>query len=189
MAIRQPRPTPSVYEGDGPSAYDGRRMSEGEYLALPEVKPYLEYVNGVVRQKPMVNAAHGRIVAWLTHWMVNYIEAHGGDVGPERTVRMAPNFRLPDAAYWAPGRPSGDDSIPSVAIEVRSPNQPMRTLRDKCRAFRAAGVETCWLIDPDRRTAEVFQGELDAAPVTALESTAMPGFSVALADLFKVLDR
>ena len=102
---------------------------------------------------------------------------------------MAPNYRLPDAAYWAPGRPSGDNSVPSVAVEVRSPNQAMRGLRDKCRAFRAAGVDTCWLIDPDARTAELFEGDHDALRVTVLESSAMPGFSVALADLFKVLDR
>ena len=169
--------------------YDGRRMSEAEYLALPEVKPYLEYVDGVVRQKPMVNAAHGRLIRKLDALFDAYIEAVGGDGGPERRVAMSPNRRLPDTAYWAPGRPSGDDSVPSVAVEVRSPNQPMRQLRDKCRAFRAAGVDTCWLIDPDARTAELFEGDNDAVPVTALESTAMPGFSIALADLFKVLDR
>jgi Uma2 family endonuclease len=85
--------------------------------------------------------------------------------------------------------PSGDDSIPSVAVEVRSRGQSMRILRDKCRAFRDAGVVTCWLIDPDRRTAELFEGDADAVAVTVLESAAMPGFSVALADLFKVLER
>jgi Uma2 family endonuclease len=164
-------------------------MSEAEYLALPEVKPYLEYVDGVVRQKPMVNRAHGRLVSRLAALFEAYIDAHGGDTGPERTVRMLPNYRLPDNAYWAPERASGDNSVPSVAVEVRSPNQPMRDLRDKCRAFRAAGVETCWLIDPDARTAELFEGEQDAVRVTALESSAMPGFSVPLADLFKVLDR
>jgi Uma2 family endonuclease len=189
MAIRHPRGLPHIAQRDGPSAYDGQRMSETEYLALPEVKPYLEYVDGVVRQKPMVNAAHRRLVNKLSALLEAYIEAHGGDAGPEGRVRMAPNFRLPDNAYWAPGRPSGDDSLPSVAVEVRSPNQPLRDLRDKCRAFRAAGVETCWLIDPEARTAELFEDERDAVPVTALESSAMPGFAVALADLCKVLDR
>src|SRR5690242_6483597 len=179
MAIRQPRPTPSVYEGDGPSAYDGKRMSEAEYLALPEVKPYLEYVDGVVRQKPMVNAAHRSLVRRLDALLDRYIESHGGDGGPEARVRIAPNYRLPDTAYWAPGRPSGDDSIPSVAVEVRSPGQTMRTLRDKCRAFRRGGVVTCWLIDPERRTAELFEGDANGAAVTVLESTEMPGFSVA----------
>lgn len=33
-------------------------MSESEYLALPEEKPYLEYIDGVVLQKPMPNKSH-----------------------------------------------------------------------------------------------------------------------------------
>ncbi len=126
-------------EGDGPSRYNGKRMSEADYLALPEVKPYLEYVDGVVRQKPMVNAAHRRIIFTIDMALGRYIETHGGDAGPEGRVRLdSGNYFLPDTAYWAPDRPSGDDSIPSVAVEVRSPGQPMPGLREKCRAFRAA---------------------------------------------------
>ncbi|MBK7725654.1 MAG: Uma2 family endonuclease [Dehalococcoidia bacterium] len=36
-------------------------MTPEEYLALPEEKPYLEYVDGVVLQKPMPNEEHSRI--------------------------------------------------------------------------------------------------------------------------------
>jgi Uma2 family endonuclease len=164
-------------------------MSEAEFLALPEVKPYLEYVDGAVRQKPMVNAAHRRIVRRLDARLDRYIEERGGDGGPEATVRLgAQTYRLPDTSYWAPERASDDNSIPSVAVEVRSPGQSMATLREKCRAFRRGGVDTCWLIDPRARTAEVFEGERDAERVLLLESVAMPGFSLALSELFKVLE-
>ena len=187
MAIRKPRPR--FDESDGPSRYDGQRMSEAEYLALPEVKPYLEYLDGVVRQKPMVGSAHGRVVRRLDRLFDEYIDKHGGDAGPERHVRLdGRNYRLPDTAYWAPGRPSGDNSIPSLTVEVRSPGQALDSLRDKCRAFRRAGVDTCWLIDPAARRAEIFEGDRDGEAVAALESVAMPGFSLTLADLFKVLD-
>ena len=175
-------------EGDGPSRYDGKRMSEAEYLALPEVKPYLEYVDGVVRQKPMVNKAHGSVVRRLDRLFDQYIERHGGGGGPERRVRLASNYRLPDTTYWAPGRSDEDDSIPSVVVEVRSPGQSMAMLREKCRAFRAAGVDTCWLIDPIARTAELFEAARDAEHVTVLESSAMPGFALPLSELFTVLD-
>ena len=49
-------------------------MSAREYLALPEEKPYLEYIDGVVEQKPMVNAQHGRTVARLDHRFILYAE-------------------------------------------------------------------------------------------------------------------
>ena len=81
-----------------------------------------------------------------------------------------------------------DDSIRSVAGEVRSPGQSVAMLREKCRAFRAAGVDTCWLIDPVARTAEMFEGDADGRRVTVLESVAMPGFVLPLDELFKVLD-
>jgi len=168
-------------------------MSEAEYLALPEEKPYLEYVDGVVLQKPMPNAKHRRLSADITIALGLYArENGGGDYGPEGRVRLdTGRYRLPDTAYWVPGRPSGDDSLPALAVEVLSPSQDLSELREKCRSFRRAGVDAGWLIDPDRRTAEVFEGDDDGRMVSAegtLESPLLPGFALELAALFAVLD-
>ena len=62
MAIRQPKPPP---ERSPVSKYHGRRMTEEEYLALPEEKPYLEYVDGVVLQKPVPDDLHGRLIMFF----------------------------------------------------------------------------------------------------------------------------
>ena len=169
-------------------------MSEEEYLALPEEKPYLEYVDGVVLQKPMPDDLHRRIIHFLSYILYGYQLKAGGDGGPEGRIRLpdGSGFRLPDNAYWAHGRYSGADSVPSVVIEVRSPDQTLAELRRKCRAFRANGVDVCWLIDPYARTVEVFEGDRDADQLPAdgaLETSVMPGFSVPLSELFAVLDR
>lgn len=169
-------------------------MSEAEYLALPEEKPYLEYVDGVVLQKPMPDEFHRRLVWFLDFLLYQYARVHGGDGGPEGRMRLADGsgFRLPDTAYWAPGRPSGSDSTPSLAIEVRSSDQTMAELRRKCRSFRANGVACCWLIDPYVRTVEVFEADRDAeqlAADVALETAVMPGFSVPQADLWAAMER
>lgn len=191
MAIRRPI---AREERIPVSRYHGRRMDEAEYLALPEEKPYLEYVDGVVLQKPMADEFHGRLVAFLDYMIYGYKLLRGGDVGPERRVRLADGsgYRLPDTAYWAPGRPSGNDSTPSVVVEVRSSDQAMAELRRKCRAFRANGVDCCWLIDPYARNVEVFEGERDGARLAEdepLETTVMPGFSVSQAELWAALER
>ena len=168
-------------------------MTEGEFLALPEEKPYLEFVDGVVTQKTMADAAHGRLVGLLDLEFGLYEREHGGDYGPERRVRMlSGNYQVPDTAYFAPGSRSGDDSLPTVAVEVRSPGETMRAQREKCRRYRAAGVPVCWLIDPVGRTVEVFEADLDAEPLPhdgALQTEAMPGFSLTVRELFAVLDR
>ena len=163
-------------------------MTDAEYLALPEEKPYLEYVGGVVLQKAVPSSLHRRIVFRIDAALFAYIETHGGDAGPEGRVRL-PNgsYRLPDTAYWKPGIPSGDDTVPTLVVEVRSPGEPMRDQREKCRQFREAGVEVCWLIDPQSRVVEVFEDEQDGEPVDhegALMTSRMPEFAVPLAELW-----
>jgi Uma2 family endonuclease len=191
MAIRQPKPRPLDYPV---SKYHGRRMTEAEFLALPEEKPYLEYVDGVVLQKPMPNKAHSRLVKFIVVAIAAFEARSGGNSGPEQRMRLpdGSGYRLPDTAYWASGRDDGDDTVPTVAIEVRSPGQTMAELRRKCRSFRANGVEVCWLLDPQSRSVEVFEGERDGDRLVAdavLESPAMPGFTLTLSELFAVLDR
>jgi Uma2 family endonuclease len=193
MAVRQPKPPKNEFPV---SKYHGRRMTEAEFLALPEEKPYLEYVDGVVIQKPMPNRDHRRIVEELIFQIGTYRRLHQlrGSAGPEGRVRLpdGSGFRLPDTAYWAPGRLDGDDSVPSLVVEARSPGQALAELRRKCRAFRANGVDVCWLIDPLSRTAEVFEGDRDGEALPSdgvLETAVMPGFSLSLVELFAVLDR
>ncbi len=188
MAIGQSAP-PRIQR----SRHHARRMTEAEFLALPEEQPYLEFVDGVVTQKTMADHQHRRLVGKLDQKFGNYVDLTGGDFGPEGRVRMPPgNYQVPDTAYFAPGARSGNDSIPTVAVEVRSRDETMRAQREKCRRYRAAGVPVCWLIDPVGRTVEVFEGDLDAEPVAhdgALETAAMPGFSLTIRDLFAFLDR
>lgn len=194
MAIHPPRkrslPPPRPADV---SRYHGARMTEEEYLSLPEEKPYLEYVYGVVLQKPMPNNDHSTLAFELAAEIALYRRQHGGYGGIEGRVRLRGDtgYFLPDVAYWARGRPSGDDSIPTLAVEVRSPSQTMAEQRRKCRDFRASGVDVCWLIDPVSRRAEVFEGDRDAEllPVDGvLESEHLPGFSLPLPALFAVLD-
>jgi Uma2 family endonuclease len=166
-------------------------MSEAQYLSLPEERPYLEYVEGVVLQKPMPNKAHSRLVKAVILALAAYEARHGGNSGPEQRVHLpdGSGYRLPDTSYWAPGRDDSDDSVPSLAVEVRSPAQTLASLRRKCRTFRRNGVDVCWLIDPSSRSVEIFEGALDAERVVSgtLETRVMPGFSLSLEELFSVL--
>lgn len=168
-------------------------MSEAEFLALPEEKPYLEYVDGVVLQKPTPNKAHRVIVEELIFRIGLYRREKGGKAGPEGRVRLpdGSGYRLPDTAYWRPQLDDSDDTVPSLAVEVRSPGQTMSALRRTCRSFRANGVEVCWLIDPETRRVEIYDADNDGTSLDqggTLETPVMPGFSVAIGELFSALD-
>ena len=119
MAIRPARPAPARRQEFPVSKFHGRRMREDEYLALPEEKPYLEYIDGMVLQKPMPNKSHSRLVKLLILAIAAYEQKYGGDSGPEQRVALPDRsgYRIPDTAFWAPGRDNGDDSVPSLAVK------------------------------------------------------------------------
>ncbi|MCC7364457.1 MAG: Uma2 family endonuclease [Dehalococcoidia bacterium] len=173
------------------------RLSVEEYLALPEEKPYLEYVNGEVFEKPMPDWMHAAIVDELAAALREYRRARGGFSGPEGRVGFPPGedvrFYLPDLLYFAPGRDYRHRPMPppTLAVEVRSPGQSLTWLRDKCRFFRANGTDVCRLVDPEARTVELFDGEHDGATLrgdAVLTAAALPGFGLGLTGLFAVLD-
>ena len=69
---------------EAPSKYHGKRMSLAEYEALPEEKPYLEYWDGVVLQKPVPREDHWMLQGILTMRIVTYALQVGGFAGPRR---------------------------------------------------------------------------------------------------------
>jgi Uma2 family endonuclease len=167
-------------------------MTPEEYLALPEEKPYLEYVDGMVLQKPMPSFDHGALILQIGYFFKLWMMENGGGAGADVRTRLVelPNYRLPDVSFFAPGVGTGRDAVPTLAVEIRSPDQTMAELRRKCRFFRENGVEACWLIDPRSRTAEVFEGDRDAEQLVrdgVLTAACMPGFSLPLPELFAIL--
>lgn len=174
--------------------YDGQRMSEAAYLALPEEKPYLEYLDGVVLQKAMPDSNHSALVAELALLLGLFAREHGGWPGVERRVRIpGPGaFRLPDVEFTVAGVPQGDDTLPTLAIEVRSANETLASQRRKCDEWVEAGVHEAWLFEPRARTVEVFFADGDRMTLRAgdrLMSRAVAGLEIDLAALFQVLDR
>ena len=138
-------------------------------------------------RSPMVNASHRRIVGRLVLFFGRYAELRGGDFGPEGRVGLdSGDYFLPDAAFWLAGVDSGDDSIPTVAVEVRSPDQSLTKLRAKCRGYLRDGSSAAWLIDPQKQTVEVFEGTVVRTLKVGetLTCDAMPGFELPLDKLF-----
>ena len=167
-------------------------MTPEEYLALPEEKPYLEYVDGVVLQKPLPNEDHSELALELAYRFAVWLREHGeGSAGVEARAKLGdlPNYRLPNLSYWKPGIPRGEQAPPTLAVEIRSPDQTLAELRRKCESLRDSGVEACWLLDPVSRTAEIFEGrQRDTRSADALTAECLPGFDLPLRELFAVLD-
>lgn len=179
-----------------------QRMTVEEFLALPELEVgHRELIDGeVVISFPTFaheNAVLNLAVALKT-WMRG---APGrGTVSLAIDTFAGPTSSLgPDLQWWAEGRelpdrftrpyPMGD-----VVLEVRSPSTWALDVGVKRRLYEDGGVQELWLADPLSRTVLVFARSApdapdydavrDLAPEDELTSSLLPGFAVAIAELF-----
>jgi Uma2 family endonuclease len=178
----------------------GIEMSEDEYLASLSHSNRFEFTNGVVTAKRgplMTQKAHVALAEEISAAFRAYRMARGGFAGQTPTTNLSRGadrvYRLPDFAYWAAGRRVGDSIFdpPTACVEIVSPDQNFADLRMKCRLYRARGVDVCWLIHPQQRWAEVWDATRDGTRLEesdALDSAALPGFRVDLAQLWAAID-
>jgi len=132
-------------------------VSVEEYLAS-SYEPECEFIDGVLRQKPMATGRHGRMV---------------GDVGylirlrfprfvtsPEVSVRINERmYLIPDVI--AELRTHLQDPYPTepvhLCVEIISPCQSLGEMIAKCGIYHAWGVPYTWIIDPENREAWMYE--------------------------------
>lgn len=104
----------------------------------------------------------------------------------------------PDASYYVGAGPKNRmrfiDGVPVLAVEVRSQGDYGEAAEERLAGKRAdyfeAGTEVVWDVDPLARTVAVYrsaspeQPDLFSAGQTADAERALPGFNVAVDDIF-----
>lgn len=122
--------------------------------------------------------------------------------GPDGTVElMAGLVRIPDVAFtrWdrLPGRRYPDAPVPrlapNLAVEVLSRSNTPGEMAAKRQDYFTAGVELVWEIDPEARSVVVYTTTTQAMTLTATDTldggSVLPGFTLAVQELFAELDR
>lgn len=176
------------------------RLTLEEFLALPEEKPYHEFVDGEAVEKSMPNNDHGDLCAMLSHlWLALSLKAGRPlSVGTETRHIYRPS--TPDERVYLPDvsvteRPAGEPrnqvrERPDLAIEVLSPGDPTRRVAEKMQFYSQAGI-TAWLVDPIDRTITVFNpGEFAIVLQVGDRISASPileGESFSVEEIFSVL--
>ena len=78
---------------------------------------------------------------------------------------------------------------PDLAVEVKSPGDSNREVREKAEQWLAAVTSVVWVLDPDDRTATVYAPRQAPQVLTEAESLTggdlVPGFQVAVRELFE----
>lgn len=168
-------------------------ISLEDFLALPEMKPACEYIDGIVSQKPMPQGKHSTIQRDLTIAVEMALK-------PQRIGRAFPELRctfggrsiVPDVAIFGWDRiPRERDGTvanqfliaPDWMVEILSPDQSQTQVIKKILHGLKHGTQMGWLIDPDEQT--IFTYDADQLlrgfdlemPDTQLP---VPGFAVDL---------
>ncbi|HET6572491.1 MAG TPA: Uma2 family endonuclease [Fimbriiglobus sp.] len=176
--------------------------TEDDLLRAP--KPTCELIDGVLVEKPM-GSRESLLGVYVARLIGNHVESSdlGVVLGEAGHIRVAPGqIRAPDATFipWSafPGSEIPEDEAfwavaPGLVVEVLSPTNTDAEMDRKLRELFAAGCKLAWLIDPRSRSARVFTSPTktkELGPDGVLDGgRVLPGFKLALADLFAATKR
>ncbi|MBL8153321.1 MAG: Uma2 family endonuclease [Anaerolineae bacterium] len=167
------------------------------FMAQPENRDgRFELIHGEIIEKAMPTELHGLIVANLIALLWSFVKQTGrGRVGAEIRNRMPGddhNSRQPDISYFADAsRPIVErgavPQMPDLAIEVKSPDDSYKAMREKADYYLANGAGMVWLILTEKREVEVHRpGKLDVLTESDIldGGTVLPDFTLPVREIF-----
>ena len=171
-----------------------------ELLHLPTTGRRLELVKGKVYEMPPPGARHGNVAMRIGMLLsVHVRDNHLGVVFAAETgfiLRRDPDtVRAPDASFVAGNRlPEGGlpegylDTPPDLAVEVLSPGDTRREVREKAEDWLRAGTRLVWVIDPATRSVTVYRTAQELVVLSENDTLdggeVLPGFSCEIRELF-----
>ena len=169
-------------------------VSVEEYLRTT-YHPDCEYVDGVIEERNLGEEAHSILQRFFIVLFDNNKKTWNTRVYPEyRNQASTTRFRVPDVTVVRADTPRGTilRTPPLIAIEILSPTDALRGLREKVGDYLRFGVEHIWILDPYSRVAYLAdeRGFHEPAEGSATAVLTIPGtpIMVPLADVWVELD-
>ena len=183
----------------------GPVMTTEEMLALPENGTERDLIRGELREKPVSrrNRRHGRTQAntarFLGNWLIHQRDPRGELLGgntafrlrrnPDSTVGIDLAYISAALAEQTPENARFIEGVPVLAVEILSPSNTQEEVMEKVTLYLEVGVALVWVIEPVFRTVTVYRPgkdpELFNAEQELVGDPHLPGFRVAVADLFR----
>lgn len=188
-----------------PTGREVKLYTTEELLAMPDDGMERWLIRGQLREKEMTlrnrfhAALEARLAQLLGNWLDGQPEPRGQVYSGEAGVwlRRNPDTSVGiDVVYFPPGVEAaqvGDttmiEGVPSLAVEILSPNDVKKEVSEKIDAYLTIGVPLVWVIDPDRETITVFRPgqppELFNITQQMSADPHLPGFVVPVARVFR----
>ena len=196
-------PTPETLNPDrtGKPTDTLRYMTIEEYASLPELEDgyTCELVRGVVVREPDPAWSHRLLQFKLGKRLDAWIEQAGqGEVGLEGDCILSENpdtVRIPDVAVLLRRRSTDNEpggwvrGAPDIAIEVLSPSNTPRQMRERMDDYFGAGTLRVWIVDPTAHTVVIHRPDETSMPFKdgdhLEDPEILPGFALDVAELFE----
>jgi Uma2 family endonuclease len=196
MAISE---RPDTIDDGVPSRWVGQRMTLEEFLALPEQKPALEYIDGVVTQKVAAKPVHGSIQGFLYESLNAFARPRRLGITLTETRFVASRWSLvPDIVFYRRERlrvrqaPADLTDPPDLAIEIVSPEQRLADLLKKSVDYIGRGTAVAAVVEPREETVMIFR---PGQPLIVLQGDdridlddVLPGFELTVRQLFEAVN-
>jgi Uma2 family endonuclease len=166
-----------------------------DFIAQPTNREHLfELIHGEIVEK-MPTEEHGEIALIIGSAVRAFVAKYKlGRVGVEIRHQMPEdkrNSRMPDVSFVAGNRPrvteGGVPQMPDLAVEIKSPADSLKELREKAQYYMLNGTRLVWIVDPAKKLIVVLTPDdeqilleneiLDGGDV-------LPGFALPLKEIF-----
>lgn len=189
-----------------------KRLTFEEWQALPIIKQKCEVVDGVLVMPPSPFGEHPWTIGVMLDALRPFLTGRGlgialtapYDVLIQREplrVRQ-PDFLVVNAELTGIARPADLGGLPYLeyppllVVEVLSPSNTRRDIEQRLADYRSIGVPECWLSRFPSQSVEVLRLMPEGAVRVSsygmgdiLRSEVLPGFELAIADIFGPLLR
>jgi len=156
--------------------------------------------DGKVHAKPAVSMPHGLIQGGLVALLEGPDRARGRAATELNAAWGERRSYRPDVAFYARERlaelrtPDGHEWIrhprtpPDLAIEIRSPDEPVGDQLARCSWYVQHGVRLAWLVDFEQRVVYVLRAEVPGVSVHRADDLTAIGPDLRAADVFALLE-
>lgn len=185
-----------------PRATDG--MTLDEFLVIPQEKPYQEFVDGRVTEKPGFTERQSIAISQLCFRLGEYVRAHAPNLKAllrlDHVHRSAASnrFFIPDLClrdHAEMKRLGGGEIVatpPPFVAEIVLPEHSPRFQGDRTAFYMAIGTQVAWFIDAERQEIDVLCQGMPPKTYSAGSRLGIPGvvpgFEIAVENIFDLDD-
>ncbi len=178
-----------------------------DYL-LWQFQERVELIKGRIRQMAAPNVRHQRISGTLFFELKHFLKSHRCDVfaAPFDVRLPLPTHRMKGNKMDTVVQPDlciirdrekldeqGGIGAPDLIVEILSPGNSRKELRDKYELYQESGVTEYWVVFPSEQVLQryilnaenIYQAQLPNVEGDVVGITFLPGFALTVADIFE----